>query len=186
MIEEGKMLTTKILGKNQRNDEGFTLLELIIVIVVIGILAAIAIPIYGKQQKAAAFASTKSDVKNIATMAIVHKTKNGLYPRTCAEWKTVIPAGWKSGSSGRMVVKTTANGVNLWVESQPDTAASMQLAEQIENTAIYDSSRTVGVLPRVEFGAKFGYSLETNMALASGYPGGGYYVDFEGTCTAWF
>ena len=44
-------------------EEGFTLIELLVVIVIIGILAAIALPIFLNQQKAAFNASLRSDVK---------------------------------------------------------------------------------------------------------------------------
>ena len=51
----------------KRNKRGFTLIELLIVVVIIGILAAIAIPKFANTKEKAYVASMKSDLRNLAT-----------------------------------------------------------------------------------------------------------------------
>ncbi len=78
---------TRLVKATKGKDKGFTLIELLVVVIIIGILAAIAIPIFLNQRKKGVDASIKSDVKQFATQVETYYTDNQSYPASIP-WNT--------------------------------------------------------------------------------------------------
>jgi type IV pilus assembly protein PilA len=72
-------MLARIRKAMDNREEGFTLIELLVVIIIIGILAAIAIPVFLNQRTKGYDAQAKADAHNIATLEETYQVDNNTY-----------------------------------------------------------------------------------------------------------
>ena len=90
------------------NRKGFTLIELLIVVVIIGILAAIAIPKFANTKEKAYVASMKSDLRNLVTAQEAYFSDNTTY----------------ASSTGSLTAYNSSTGVTVTITSASGTGWS--------------------------------------------------------------
>jgi type IV pilus assembly protein PilA len=104
------MLTKIGARMNKKNEKGFTLIELMIVIAIIGILAAIAIPQFAAYRRRSYNSSAQADLRNAATAQEAYFVDNQTYTTTLANLTGT--AGGFSQTAGVDFSITAANTSN--------------------------------------------------------------------------
>ena len=97
----------------ERKEEGFTLIELLVVIIIIGILAAIAIPVFLNQREKAWRSQAVADMKNAATAVESYGTEHaGDFSGANGATEVspiLLNEGFRPGSLVDVVVTATTN-----------------------------------------------------------------------------
>ena len=108
-----------------KNRKGFTLIELLIVVVIIGILAAIAIPKFATTKDKAKLASIKTDLRNYMTAQEAYFSDNATYGTdadlTAAPYNFVLSSGNTFASSSGAAGTYSASVENTSISSGTNT-----------------------------------------------------------------
>ena len=111
----------------QKENSGFTLIELLVVILIIGILAAVALPQYQKAVEKSRAAQALIVLKSVAQAQETYKMANGSYATKFEDLAVEIPwAGTETWAPESIVTDTRSNGdwsLQLW-RGSPDSGNS--------------------------------------------------------------
>jgi type IV pilus assembly protein PilA len=125
------------LRRRAEEEQGFTLIELLVVILIIGILAAIAIPAFLNQRGKAYDASAKSQVKTAQTAAETYSTDNsGDYTNMTKANLIAIEPTLADSTGGPTLTVTAVNGTHGYTlkSTAANTADSfsIQMADGVQ------------------------------------------------------
>jgi len=132
-----------LLYLNQkRQDEGFTLIELLVVIIIIGILAAIALPTYLNQTAKAKQTEAKSTISSVNTAQTAYRTENSKFapdfktlalgiPETTSNYSYTAEGGQDTASITANAKDTAVKGYSGGSQLYTDTSSQSAIASVI-------------------------------------------------------
>lgn len=142
---------------------GFTLIELLVVVLIIGILAAVAVPQYQKAVKRSKFVRTINYLHQIYSAEKFHYLQYGSYDSSFKDLEVDWPTGTKISENSisfptgeKFLFNNNNTSIQFYEE---EVTISMPLASGIVNCFFYNNSKKKKICQRVQ---SPGYTCEIN------------------------
>jgi type IV pilus assembly protein PilE len=133
--------------RGSRKQAGFTLIEVIITVAIIGILAAIAVPLWSRDSRKSKAASEVPPIFNdLRTRLEQYNQENGLYPATIGE-STLWPASPTSTSRSINPLPTTWQAIKVRITGNDNVYCGYTWVTGLANT-----STNIGSVASTSFG----------------------------------
>lgn len=132
-------MLTRLNKPREDRDKGFTLIELLVVVAIIGILAAIAIPVFLSQRNSARDASVKADLNSVAKVMETLYVQNNAYPVNTA----ALTLGNPQSSPGNQIVVTITGGGTGYTITGCNADADIQYNYDSDAGGLLDTTSVV-------------------------------------------
>ena len=122
-----------------KNNQAFTLIELLVVVLIIGILAAVALPQYDLAVKKSKFSTYRTLVSSMVTAARVYHLANGNWPQSLDELSIELPADMtqqRTFSNGACLYNNKTFCCLTWPTT--DTMGAVSCGDNTDYSLIYE------------------------------------------------